>query len=227
VSLRIALSRGTPYAPSVDLLERAGLSVAPLRAATRRLVVTLEDGTTVILARPSDVPVYVEFGAADVGFAGKDVLLELAPDLYELLDLRLVPCRLVYATPENGVAWRGERVGRLRIASKYPRAARAFFEARGRQVEVIELKGSVELAPQVGLAHGIVDLTSSGATLRENGLVEREEVARCSTRFVANRAAHKLRGDEVAALLERLREAVEPDGSREITSAKTSPEMRV
>jgi ATP phosphoribosyltransferase len=207
VSLRLVLPRGNPYPSSVELLERAGLPVAPLRRGSRRLVLQLDDGTTVITARPSDVPVYVEFGAADVGLAGKDVLLERSPDLYELLDLYIAPCRLVYATPERASERRGERTGRLRIATKYPRTTRSWFEAQGRQVDVIELKGSIELAPQVGLADGIVDLTSSGVTLHKNGLVERAEIARCSTRLVANRAAHKLRGEEVAALQERLRSA--------------------
>lgn len=207
MSLRLVLGRGNPYSSAVELLERAGLPVAPLRRGSRRLVFRLDDGTTVITARPSDVPTYVEFGAADVGLAGKDVLLERAPDLYELLDLYIARCRLVYATPERASGRRGERTGRLRIATKYPRTARRWFEAQGRQVDVIELKGSIELAPQVGLADGIVDLTSSGVTLHKNGLVERAEIARCSTRLVANRAAHKLRGDEVAELLERLRAA--------------------
>jgi ATP phosphoribosyltransferase len=215
MNLRVVLPRGTPYSSSIDLLGRAGLPVERLRRESRRLVFELEDGTTIITARPSDVPVYVEFGAADVGFAGKDVLLEQDPDLYELLDLRIAPCRLIYATLQRATARRGERTGRLRIATKYPRAARGWFEAQGRQVDIIELKGSIELAPQVGLADGIVDLTSSGVTLRKNGLVERAEIARCSTRLVANRAAHKLRGDEVADLVERLRVArIVPEGDR-------------
>lgn len=212
MSLRIVLPRGAPYSSSVDLLERVGLPVDRLRRESRRLVFELEDGTTVITARPSDVPVYVEFGAADVGFAGKDVLLEQGPDLYELLDLCIAPCRLIYATPQRASERRGERTGRSRIATKYPRTARGWFEAQGRQVDIIELKGSIELAPQVGLADGIVDLTSSGVTLRKNGLLERAEIARCSTRFVANRAAHKLRGDEVAALAERLRAVRDDSG---------------
>ena len=146
--------------------------------------------------RPSDVPTYVEAGAADVGITGKDVLLEQADRIvYELLDLGFGRCRMVLAG-RKGDERLGEsqrRLGMMRIATKYPRIAERHFEATGRQVEVIEVKGSVELAPLIGLADGIVDLVATGRTLEENDLEVREEIVECTARFVANRVAHKLR----------------------------------
>jgi ATP phosphoribosyltransferase len=205
MSLRIAMARGTPFAPAVELLGATGVPVDPLREDSRRLVFTLADGTTVLTVRPTDVPVYVELGAADIGIAGKDLLLEQRRELYELLDLGIAPCRLMYASPRGAARRRVERLGRLRVATKYPHVAHRYFAETGRQVQVVTLHGSLELAPLVGLADGIVDLVSSGATLRVNGLVEREEIALCSQRLIANRAAHKLLGDEIGELSEKLR----------------------
>ena len=159
--------------------------------------------------RPSDVPTYVEAGAADLGITGKDVLLEQADRVvYELLDLGYGALpdgarRRAGATTRLGEAER--RLGAMRIATKYPRIAERHFEETGRQAEVIEVKGSVELAPLVGLADGIVDLVATGRTLAENDLEVREEIALCTARLVANRVAHKLRAAEVDELVERLR----------------------
>ncbi len=160
--------------------------------------------------RPSDVPTYVEAGAADVGITGKDVLLEQSDRLaYELLDLGYGECRMVLAgrRGDRSLDEEERRLGAMRIATKYPRVAERHFESTGRQAEVIEVKGSVELAPLVGLADGIVDLVASGRTLAENDLEVREEIAVCTARFVANRVAHKLRAREVDELTARLREA--------------------
>jgi ATP phosphoribosyltransferase len=183
--------------------------VAPLRAAGRRLVVDAEDGTRYVTTRPSDVPTYVEAGAADLGIVGRDVLIEHTPDLYQLLDLRFGWCRMAYATqagedPTPGVL---ERLGAVRVATKYPNSARAHFGRTGRQAEIIKVNGSVELAPLVGLADGIVDLVQTGTTLRENNLVEREHIFVSSARLVANRVSHKLQSgpiDDLAARLERV-----------------------
>lgn len=200
---------GALHDDSVDVLESAGLDVAELRRAGRRLVVRSPDGTTFITTRPSDVPTYVEAGAADVGIVGKDVLRERTPDVYELLDLGFGGCRMVYATRAGDDPTRAaiERLGAVRVATKYPVCAAAHFAATGRQAEVVRVSGSVELAPLVGLAHGIVDLTATGSTLRANGLVEREEVLRSSARLIANRASHKLRAEQVESLVSRLEEA--------------------
>ena len=170
-----------------------------------------EDGTTYVTTRPSDVPTYVESGAADVGIVGKDVLRERRPDVYELIDLGFGGCRMVYATlagddPTPGVL---EHLGAVRVATKYPECTREHFLSTGREAEVIKVNGSVELAPLTGLADGIVDLVATGRTLRENGLVEREPIFDSSARLVANRVSHKLRAGEIDALTGRLERAVE------------------
>jgi ATP phosphoribosyltransferase len=161
-----------------------------------------------VTMRPSDVPTYVEGGAADLGITGKDVLMEQSDRMvYELLDLGYGGCRMVLAAragdPSLGESER--RTGEMRIATKYPRIAERHFERSGRRAEVIEVKGSVELAPLVGLADGIVDLVATGRTLAENGLEVREEIATSTARLVSNRVAHKLRATEVDELVERLR----------------------
>ena len=157
--------------------------------------------------RPSDVPTYVEAGAADIGITGKDVLLEQSErELYELVDLGYGHCTMVLATVdgEDPAAEALRRLGVMRIATKYPRVATRHFLETGRQAEIVEVRGSVELAPLTGLAEGIVDLTASGATLRENGLVVREELARSTARLIANPVSHKLKAKAIDTLLERL-----------------------
>lgn len=207
--LKVAVPRGALFGETLDLLDAAGIDTAALRGDSRSLIFDL-DGLTVVTVRPSDVPTYVEAGAADVGITGKDVLLEQSDRvLYELLDLGYGRCRMVLAG-RKGDSRLGEsqrRLGMARIATKYPRVTERHFESTGRQVEVIEVKGSVELAPLVGLGDGIVDLVATGRTLEENGLEVREEIVECSARFVANRVAHKLRAAEIDALTARLREA--------------------
>lgn len=201
---------GALFEGSIDVLERAGVDVAPLRDTGRRLALEADDGTVFITTRPSDVPTYVEAGAADIGIVGRDVLMERAPDVYELLDLRFGGCHMAYATREGEDPTPGAlaRMGVLRVATKYPACAEAHFAATGRQVEVVKVNGSVELAPLVGLAHGIVDLVGTGRTLRENGLVERERIFDSSARLIANRVAHKLRAEEIDGLIERMGQAV-------------------
>src|SRR3979411_2279010 len=157
--------------------------------------------------RPSDVPTYVEAGAADLGITGKDVLMEQAErEIYELLDLGYGRCRMVLASPAGAPPAEEalRRRGVVRVATKYPRIAPRWFEETGRQAEIVEVKGSVELAPLTGLVEAIVDLTATGTTLRENGLVVREEIADCTARLIANRVAHKLRARALDALLERV-----------------------
>jgi ATP phosphoribosyltransferase len=208
--LKLALPRGALFEETLELLDAAGMDTSAVRGGSRSLIFEA-DGLTLVTMRPSDVPTYVEAGAADVGITGKDVLLEQGDRLvFELLDLRYGRCRMVLAG-RRGDERLGEserRLGMMRIATKYPRVAERHFEATGRQVEVIEVKGSVELAPLVGLADGIVDLVASGRTLEENDLEVREEIVECSARLVANRVAHKLRAAEVDALTASLRESV-------------------
>ena len=207
--LKLAVPRGALFEDTVGVLEAIGVDVGVLRSDSRSLVF---DGgeLTVVTMRPSDVPTYVEAGAADAGITGKDVLLEQRDRaVYELLDLGYGACRMVLAG-RRGDERLGEserRLGAMRIATKYPRTALRYFERTGRQAEVIEVKGSVELAPLVGLADGIVDLVDTGRTLAQNDLEVREEIAPSTARLVANRIAHKLRPAEIDGLVERLREA--------------------
>ncbi|MHB1413129.1 MAG: ATP phosphoribosyltransferase [Thermoleophilia bacterium] len=207
-NLRLAVPRGNLLAPTLDLLERVGFDVGEVRANDRKLVFEVGEGRTIVTTRPSDVPTYVEYGAADAGFVGKDVLLEHRRNVYELLDLGYGACRVVYATPEGRAPEEEELrpLGVMRVASRYPNITRNYFERLGKQVEVIELHGSIELAPQVDLAESIVDLTSSGETLRQNSLVERAEIARCSARLIANRVSHKLKAGLIDELVRRLEE---------------------
>jgi ATP phosphoribosyltransferase len=206
-SLKLALPRGALWGETLDALDRTGLDTLGLRGSSRSLVFST-DALTLVTMRPSDIPTYVEAGAADLGITGKDVLLEQSDRIvYEILDLAYGACRMVLAGREGDPSL-GEterRLGGMRIATKYPRVAERYFEETGRQAEVIEVKGSVELAPLVGLADGIVDLVATGRTLEENGLEVREEIATSTARLVANRVSHKLRADEVDDLVERLR----------------------
>ena len=205
--LTLAVPRGTLMRGTLDLLDGLGVDTAEVRSNDRRLLFA-EAG--IVTMRPSDVPTYVEAGAADIGITGKDVLAEQSERaIYELLDLRLGPCLMVVATiaGEDRLAEALRRLGVMRVATKYPKIASRHFERTGRQVEIVEVKGSVELAPLTGLVEGIVDLTASGTTLRENGLVVREEVSASTARLIANPVAHKLKAPAIDALVERIRGA--------------------
>ena len=202
--LRIAVPRGALFAGTLDLLDRLGLDTREVRSNDRKLRFD-EEG--IITMRPSDVPTYVEAGVADIGVTGKDVLMEQSErELYELVDLGYGRCRMVLATAAGAdrATEALRRLGVMRIATKYPRVAARYFSQTGRQAEIVEVKGSVELAPVTGLVEGIVDLTATGTTLRENGLVVREEIAECTARLIANPVAHKLKARALDALLERL-----------------------
>jgi ATP phosphoribosyltransferase len=207
--LKLAVPRGNLLGDTLDLLDAAGIETAAVRGESRALIFPGER-ITLVTMRPSDVPTYVEAGAADVGIVGKDVLLEQADRMvYELLDLGYGRCRMVLAgrKGDESLGESQRRLGMMRIATKYPRIAERYFESTGRQVETIEVKGSVELAPLIGLGDGIVDLVATGRTLEENNLEVREEIVECTARFVANRVAHKLRAQEIDDLTARLREA--------------------
>jgi ATP phosphoribosyltransferase len=210
--LTLAVPRGALFGETLNLLDAAGLDTSELRGDSRSLIFEAS-GMVLVTMRPSDVPTYVESGAADVGITGKDVLLEQADHtVYELLDLGFGRCRMVLAarTGNDQLGEAQRRLGMMRIATKYPRIAEAYFDSTGRQVELIEVKGSVELAPLVGLGDGIVDLVATGRTLEENELEVREEIVECTARFVANRVAHKLRATEIDELTAKLREASGP-----------------
>ena len=223
--LTIAVPRGALFDGTVDLLEALGLDTDELRSNDRKL---LFEDIGVITMRPTDVPTYVEAGAADLGVTGKDVLLEQAAqrsavggrDVYELLDLGYGRCTMVLATkvgpdPTHDPAQEAlRRLGVMRVATKYPRIAARHLEETGRQSEIVEVKGSVELAPLTGMVEAIVDLTATGTTLRENNLVVREEIVVCTARLIANPVAHKLKAAAIDALLEQLRELPAADRGR-------------
>ncbi len=205
LGLTVAVPRGALFAPALDALDRLGVDTAEVRANDRKLLFA-EAG--IITMRPSDVPTYVEAGAADLGITGKDVLMEQRERaVYELLDLGFGRCRMILATVAgpDPAAEALRRLGVMRVATKYPRLALRHFEATGRQAEIVEVKGSVELAPLTGLVEAIVDLTATGTTLEENGLVEREELAVCTARLIANPVAHKLKAPAIDRVVEQLR----------------------
>lgn len=202
--LRIAVPRGALFAETLDLLDLLGIDTREVRANDRKLLFA---DSGIVTMRPSDVPTYVEAGAADLGITGKDVLMEQSErEVYELVDLGYGRTRMVLAgvAGEDRAAEALRRLGVVRIATKYPRIAGRHFLTTGRQAEIVEVKGSVELAPLTGLVDAIVDLTATGTTLRENGLVVREEIAVCTARLIANPVAHKLRAPAIDRLLERL-----------------------
>ncbi|HEV7771667.1 MAG TPA: ATP phosphoribosyltransferase [Conexibacter sp.] len=205
--LTIAVPRGALFKETLDLLDQIGIDTAEVRSNDRKL---LFRDVGIITMRPSDVPTYVEAGSADIGVTGKDVLIEQGErEVYELLDLGYGGCTMVLASVagDDPMEEARRRLGMMRIATKYPKIAARHFAATGRQAEMVEVKGSVELAPLTGLADGIVDLTATGTTLRENGLVVREEIVVCTARLIANPVSHKLKAAAIDKLLERVRAA--------------------
>jgi ATP phosphoribosyltransferase/ATP phosphoribosyltransferase regulatory subunit len=203
--LTIAVPRGALFAGTLDLLDGLGIDTAEVRSNERRL---LFEDVGIVTMRPSDVPTYVEHGSADVGITGKDVLLEQSHrKVYELLDLGYGECDMVVAAADRGdpISDALRRLGRVRIATKYPRVAAEHFAETGRQAEIVEVKGSVELAPLTGLVDGIVDLTATGKTLEENHLRVFETIAACSARLIANPVAHKLKAEQIDAIVEKVR----------------------
>ena len=203
--LTIAVPRGALFDGTLDLLDTLGIDTAEVRTNDRKL---LFEEAGIVTMRPSDVPTYVEHGSADIGITGKDVLLEQSHrNVYELVDLGYGRCRMVVAAREGGDPIGGalRRLGRVRIATKYPRVAARHFADTGRQAEIVEVKGSVELAPLTGLVDGIVDLTATGRTLEENGLRVVEEIGECTARLIANPVAHKLKAPEIDTLVGKVR----------------------
>ncbi|HYI35005.1 MAG TPA: ATP phosphoribosyltransferase [Thermoleophilaceae bacterium] len=205
--LTVAVPRGALMGGTLDLLDTLGIDTAEVRSNDRKL---LFEDAGIVTMRPSDVPTYVAQGAADIGITGKDVLLE-QPDrvVYELLDLGFGRCDMVVAARRGDDAMDEalRRLGRVRVATKYPRIASAHFAETGRQVELVEVKGSVELAPLTGMVDGIVDLTATGTTLRENDLEVLEEITVCTARLIANPVAHKLKAEAMDELVARIRES--------------------
>jgi ATP phosphoribosyltransferase len=206
-ALVLAMPKGRIAEEAAALLARAGHDISAVLGGSRKLIHDCGP-LRVLVLRSSDVPTYVAHGAADVGVAGSDVLDEHACDLYEPLDLGIGVCRMVVAEPADRPVDEASQM-HVRIATKYPRITRNYLQRKGLTAEIIELSGAIELGPLTGLADRIVDITQTGETLRQNGLVEVETIARVSSRLVVNPAALKLRGEAVAELIGRLEAVVE------------------
>lgn len=205
-TLTIALSKGRIFKETLPLLKHAGIEPKDDLETTRKLILdTNLDDVKLVIIRASDVPTYVQYGAADLGVAGKDVLMEHGGDgVYEPLDLNIACCRLMVAGPVNAA----EINGRMRIATKYVKSAREYYATKGEQVEIIKLYGSMELAPLVGLADRIVDVVDTGNTLKANGLEPLEHIADISSRLIVNKASMKMKHQRVKNFIELVSEAV-------------------
>ena len=204
--LTIAVSKGRIFKDALPLLAEAGIVPIDDPETSRKLILdTSRDDVKLVLIRASDVPTYVDYGAADIGIAGKDVLMEYEGDgLYELLDLKIARCKLMVAGPVGAIP----ESSRLRIATKYVNSARHYFATQGKQAEIIKLYGSMELAPLVGLADRIVDLVDTGNTLRANGLAPLEHIADISSRLIVNKASMKMKHAAVKPLIDCMAKAV-------------------
>ncbi len=205
--LSVALPKGRLGDKVYRLLEQVGYGCPELLGDTRKLVFeNPEAGIRYFLVKPSDVPIYVEYGAADIGVAGRDILLEYSPDVHELLDLGIGVCRMAVAAKED---FRDELDRPLRVATKFPEIAKRYYAAKSREIEIIKLYGSIELAPLLDLSDVIVDIVETGTTLRENHLRVFDEILPISARLIANPASCRFRGDEIGELAGKLRELTE------------------
>jgi ATP phosphoribosyltransferase len=203
--LVIALCKGRFLEPSLDLLTRAGIHFSEDVASSRKLIFESEDKRhQAVLVKPADVPTYVEYGAADIGIAGRDVLLETRADVLQPLDLNFGYCRIAVAGPKGTVSGNGEAQATIRIATKYPRITMDYYNARGIPVEIIPLSGSIELAPLIGLSDRIVDVVETGRTLKENGLEILEVITESTARLLINRAGYQTKREEVRSLIQAL-----------------------
>lgn len=208
--ITIALPKGKLFTQAKELLAEVGWQAENLFEDSRKLVIANEElKIRFIITKAVDLPTYVEYGAADIGIIGKDVLIEEQKNVYELLDLKFGVCRLALAMPELSAKKPLTDFAPLRVATKYPRSAKDFFLGKGIQAEIIKLNGSIELAPMVGLAEMIVDIVETGKTLRENRLAEVETVYTATARLIANRVSFKLKFERLHALVQNLRKVVE------------------
>lgn len=211
--LTVAMPKGRIFDEAAALLRKAGYPLPLEFDESRKLIIEVpEAGMRFILAKPMDVPTYVEHGVADVGVAGKDVLIEEKRDVYEVLDLKISACYMAVAAlptynPQADIA--------PKIATKYPNLASSYFREQGEQVEIIKLNGSIELAPIIGLADRIVDIVSTGRTLKENGLIELETMMPITSRFIVNPVSYRMKATEIDDMVERLEEIVEAEGRQE------------
>lgn len=218
--LIIALPKGRIFGEATECLVKAGVLSKPISDKSRKLILRdAKTGIRVLILRNHDVPIYVERGAADLGVIGRDVLLEQGRDVYEPLDLKVAPCRLMVAAPE-GMTW-ADLNGRisLRVATKFPAITTRFFERMGVQAKIIRLYGNVEIAPAAGVADLVVDLVDTGGTLRANGLVPIREIFSATARLIANRASLKTKYKKVSAIIEQLKGVIPTAQNRTENSA--------
>ena len=210
--LTIALPKGKLFDLSVSMLTKIGYTAEGLSENSRKLVIANEtEKIRFIITKTADLPTYVEYGAADIGIIGKDVLLEGNKDVYELLDLKFGFCRMMVAVPQALKQEKLSDYAHMRVATKYPRVAESFFHSVGIQMEIIKLNGSIELAPMVGLAEIIVDIVETGRTLKENNLVEIAQIHPATARFIANRVSFKMKFDRINKMVEGLKALVESE----------------
>lgn len=209
--LTIALPKGRVMKQALKIFSKMGIEPPEVIEESRKLIFeNKKNGLRFLIVKPTDVPTYVEYGAADIGVAGKDVLMEQERDVYEPLDLKIGRCRMIVAEPaalsakDDPSQWTS-----IRIATKYPNITERYFASKGIQVELIKLYGSIELAPLIGLSERIVDLVETGETLRQNGLVEVDEIMKIASRLIVNRASLKIKGARIAEIIEGLRKEVE------------------
>ena len=204
--LNIALPKGRLGETVYDLFERAGFECPSIREKNRKLIFENEKtGVRYFWVKPSDVPIYVERGAADLGVAGKDIILEYAPDVYELLDLKLGKCRMAVAAKKD---FHDDGTKTLRVATKFPNIASDYYEGIGREIELIKLNGSIELAPILGLSDVIVDIVETGTTLRENDLEVKANILPISARLIANKSSFRFLSDEIGTVAKKMKELV-------------------
>lgn len=203
-TLKVAMPKGRINKPAIKMLQDAGYALPDDLEESRKLIIAVPDARMeFIMAKPVDVATYVEYGVADIGIVGKDVMMEESRDVYELLDLGIARCRMsVIGLPD----W--TPVTNPRVATKYPHVASRYFRERGQQVEVIKLNGSIELAPLIGLADRIVDMVETGRTLKENGLVELEQIFPITSRLIANRVSYRMKNDAIQQLCDRLQAVI-------------------
>ncbi|MGI6145678.1 MAG: ATP phosphoribosyltransferase [Peptococcia bacterium] len=219
--LTIALPKGKLFAPAKNVLEHCGLGCAQLSDQARTLIFEDEcKEVRYIICRPTDLPTYVEHGAADLGIVGKDSIVEAGKNLYELVDLKFGYCRFAIAVPQDRLTPEGEFMWQpgFRIATKFPAVAREYIQKKGLQGEIIKLHGNIELAPRVGLAEAIVDIVSTGKTLKENALVPIEYIGEATARLIVNRASYRLKAKEINTLVTAIKDFLEEKGGENFDS---------
>ena len=213
--LTVALPKGKLFQPSADILAKIGYTAEGLSEKSRKLVIVNEEKKIkFIITKTVDLPTYVEYGAADIGIIGKDILLEEGKNVYELLDLKYGFCRLMVAVPKALLKEKLSDYAHMRVATKFPKIAEQFFQSKGIQMEFIKLNGSIELGPMVGLAEIIVDIVETGRTLKENNLIEIAQISDVTARFIANRVSFKMKFDRIHQMVEDLRWIVESEETK-------------